>query len=78
LGQLAEALARDVGRLRRTLPEGWLVDRFAGHAWMLAGFVEPTAAAIYRENGGDVDQALADVDERARRYRRLLGEAEPR
>ena len=73
LRQLAESLAADVGRLRR-VHDGYLVDRLARYAWVLDGFVQPTAAAIYRENGGNVERALADVDDRARRFGRLLGE----
>ena len=52
LRQLAESLAADVGRLRR-VHDGYLVDRLARYAWVLDGFVQPTAAAIYRENGGN-------------------------
>jgi hypothetical protein len=76
LQQLADALARDVGRLRYTVKDDrFHVDRLARHAWTLAGFVQPTAADLYNETG-DVERALADVDEHARRFGRLLGEVE--
>jgi len=79
LRQLADALAVDVGRLRRNLGEdgGRLVDRLADRAWKLDGFVQQTAADLYKESG-DVELALATVDDRARRFRRLLGEAAER
>ena len=80
-----EALAADVGRLRRRLAGdeygSYLVDRLALHVEVLDAFLWATAGEIYQANicvCGDEDEsvaaALEDVDDRARRFRALLGE----
>jgi hypothetical protein len=80
-----EALAEDVGRLRRRLVDDeyglHLVCRLAMHADFFDAFIRPTAAEIFVANlafCGDeqqaVDAALGDVDARARHFRGLLGE----
>jgi hypothetical protein len=82
-----EALAEDVGRLRRrSTSTGWdahILDRVAGHVETLDLILSPTAGEVYRANrrfgAGDelaLDCALEDVGNRAARLRSLLGEAE--
>ncbi len=86
-----EALAADVGRLRRRFAsndDAWtgayVVDRIAQHVECLDSWFSATAADIYSENlihGASEDEAVAHafavVDKRARHIRGLLGE-EPR
>jgi hypothetical protein len=73
-----DALAGDVGRLRRSLdPEsygGFLIARIAGHIETLDAILQPTAGELYREADVPLTRALATVDERSRTLRRLLGE----
>jgi hypothetical protein len=80
-----ESLAEDVGRLRRRLRDdeygSFIVDRVAGHVEAIDSFFRPTAAEFYFANfaiSGDAklsaEEALGDVDERARRLRALLKE----
>jgi hypothetical protein len=73
-----DALAADVGRLRRRLNgdsyDGWLAWRLGEHVDALDAMVSPNAADIYNEHPlAGVDEALATVDARARELRVLLG-----
>jgi hypothetical protein len=83
-----EAIAEDVGRLRRRFASNesaWtglaIVGSLAHHVDALDAFLQPTAADIYAANlweCGDeqesVTAALEDVDRRVRHFRMLLGE----
>jgi hypothetical protein len=87
IGRL-DALAADVGRLRRlsTDSESYsarLAGRIAGHVETLDSMLSSTAHAIYRAKVADgiednlaVEQALAAVEDRLGRLRQLLGEKE--
>jgi hypothetical protein len=81
-----DALATDVGRLRRLTTDSssysaLLTSRIADHVETLDSMVSFTAHAIYRANRAAgiedklaIEQALAAVDDRACRLRKLLGE----
>ena len=75
-----DALAEDVGRLRRSVDSethaGFLVGRIADHVETLDAILEPTAAELYRESAMPLAGALASVDERSRTLLRLLGETD--
>lgn len=78
LASRIDALARDVGRLRRRLElngdpgrGGYLVDALVGHVESLDVMLEPTAADLVRR-GFTVEQALSVVDGRAADLDRLL------
>jgi hypothetical protein len=86
VGGRLDALATDVGRLRRLTIDSssysaLLTSRIAEHVETLDSMLSSTAHAIYRANlaGGiednrAMDQALAAVDARVCRLRKLLGE----
>jgi len=73
-----EALAEDVGRLRRRLVSDeygtFIVDRIGLAVDGLDAFLHSTAAELVAR-GVDVETALARVDARATRLQGLLGEA---
>jgi hypothetical protein len=85
-----DALAADVGRLRRRYASStdaragtFFLDLIAGHVQALDALLRPTAAKVYAANlwlCGDeqvsVTAALADADARTRHLRSLLGERE--
>lgn len=75
-----DALAADVGRLRRrsaSNEEAWtgpyIVERLAQHVETVDAALQPSAGELVAA-GFDVDTALSTVDARARRFRELLGE----
>jgi len=72
-----QALAEDVGRLRRRVEpdtyDAFLAFRIAGHVEALDALAWPTAAELYRECV-DVDLALELVDEHAAKLHRTLGD----
>jgi hypothetical protein len=82
-----EALATDVGRLRRRFAsnaDAWtgpfFLDLIARHIQVIQSMLVPTAAEVYAANlwyCGDEHQAvtaaLAEVDARERQLRSLLG-----
>lgn len=72
-----EAIAGDVGRLRRRDlgTGGYIVDRLAGNVESLDAAIFVSAGELVRE-GATVEEALELVDGRSRRLRRLLGERE--
>lgn len=72
-----DALAADIGRLRRRLPEGdyneWLLECISGRVLTLDAVLQPTAGELARTV--PVQEALRVVDQRAHRLSCLLGEA---
>jgi hypothetical protein len=73
-----DELARDLGRMRRSLESSgvewsgeYLLQRLAEHVESLDVMLSPTAAALWR-TGLDVEQALEAVDARADALDRLL------
>jgi hypothetical protein len=71
-----DELAQDVGTLRRRPTNDYsnfLLDRIAFHVQALDALAFPTASDFYQA-GATVPEALAIVDERTDRLRRVLGE----
>src|SRR5262245_45827923 len=87
---MVEAIAEDVGRLRRRFASNesawtgvYLVERLAGNVESLDVMISTPAAELYRDflaYCGDeelaLEESLAVVDRRAAELRRLLAEAE--
>jgi hypothetical protein len=72
-----DALAEDVGRLRRRLADDGhglhLVDRVSGHVETLDAILWPGAGELVHGYGYSAREAIQNADARAWRVRSLLG-----